>query len=319
MVERLCGLLEPGLHRLAQLRIQLLRQSVQNPAEVLLVRIARGRDDPRSEGEDRRIGVGITRTPPGAEHGIGEGRYGDRTAAHGRLDHEVASILGAEDKLGIWKLAHAQGQQCRRIAVLGADCQRLDILSALRTRFRRRRRAQAIDDGACNRRQRVRIDASVLDLRTNWPRLITFTDDAEAEVLAEMAYASPPPSRRQLPMLIWVLLIAWIVAVVSLVRFFPKETEARRRLAGLSFIIVPWGLAILSGPFVINHHGVGTDIRAWMMTGQYAALVLSFVVAAVGIVWSRGARRYASAIGVANIILVFLLVSVSVTIIAPGS
>lgn len=120
-------------------------------------------------------------------------------------------------------------------------------------------------------------------------------------------------------MLIWVLLIAWIVAVVSLVRFFPKATEARRRLAGLSFMIVPWGLAILSGPFVINHHGVGADIRAWMMTGQYAALVLSFVVAAVGIVWARGARRYASAIGVANIILVFLLVSVSVTIIDPGS
>ncbi len=120
-------------------------------------------------------------------------------------------------------------------------------------------------------------------------------------------------------MLIWVLLLAWIVALVSVVRFVPRATEARRRLFALSFMIVPWGLALLSGPFVIDHHAVGTDIRAWMVTGQYAALALSFVVAAVGILWARGARRCAAVIAVANIILIFLLVSVSVMIIDPGS
>ncbi len=120
-------------------------------------------------------------------------------------------------------------------------------------------------------------------------------------------------------MLIWVLLLAWIVTLASVVRFFPRATEARRRLSALSFMILPWGLALLLGPFVIDHHAVGTDIRAWMVSGQYAALVLSFVVAAVGIVWARGARRCASAIGLANIILIFLLVSVSVMIIDPGS
>jgi hypothetical protein len=84
-------------------------------------------------------------------------------------------------------------------------------------------------------------------------------------------------------------------------------------------MVVPWGLAILAGPFVIDHHAVGAEIRAWMMTGQYAAMALAFVIATVGIVLARGARLCASAIGVANIIPVFLLVSVSVMIIDPGS
>lgn len=120
-------------------------------------------------------------------------------------------------------------------------------------------------------------------------------------------------------MLIWVLLLVWIGSVVAIVRSFPKTPEVRRRLHALSFMIVPWGLAILSGPFVIDHHAVGPDVRAWMMTGQYAALALLCVIAAVGIVRARGARRCAWAIAVANIILIFLLVSVSVVIIDPGS
>lgn len=120
-------------------------------------------------------------------------------------------------------------------------------------------------------------------------------------------------------MYIGVLLLAWIVSVVVAVRSLPRAPEIRRRLRALSFMIIPWGLAILSGPFVIDHHAVGTKIRAWMMTGQYAAMALLCVIAAVGIVRARGARRCASAIGVANIILVFLLVSVSVMIIDPGS
>ena len=62
-----------------------------------------------------------------------------------------------------------------------------------------------------------------------------------------------------------------------------------------------------------------TDIRERMMIGQYAAVALLCFIAAVGIVRARGARRCASAIAVANIIPVFLLVSVSVMIIDPGS
>lgn len=120
-------------------------------------------------------------------------------------------------------------------------------------------------------------------------------------------------------MFILVLLLVWIVSVVLVVRSFPRAPEVRRRLDALSFMIGPWGLAILSGPFVIDHHAVGMEIRAWMTTGQYAAMALLFVIAVVGIVWARGARRCASAIGVANIIPVFLLVSVSVMIIDPGS
>jgi hypothetical protein len=120
-------------------------------------------------------------------------------------------------------------------------------------------------------------------------------------------------------MLIWVLLLAWIGFVVVVVRSFPKAPEVRRRLYALSFMIIPWGLAILSGPFVIDHHAVGTDIRAWMMTCQYAAMALLCFIAAVGIVRARGARRCASAIVVANIIPVSLLVSVSLMIIDPGS
>ncbi|BAV65341.1 hypothetical protein [Sphingobium cloacae] len=120
-------------------------------------------------------------------------------------------------------------------------------------------------------------------------------------------------------MLIWVLFLVWIGSVVVVVRSFPKTPEIRRRLHALSFMLVPWGLAILSGPFVIDHHAVGPDVRAWMMAGQYAALALLCVIAAAGIVRARGARRSASAIAVANIILIFLLVSVSVMIIDPGS
>ena len=120
-------------------------------------------------------------------------------------------------------------------------------------------------------------------------------------------------------MFIFVLLLVWIVSVVLVARSFPKAPEVRRRLHLVSFMIVPWGLAILSGPFVIDHHAVGMEIRAWMMTGQYSAMTLLFVIAAVGIAWARGARRCASAICVANIIPVFLLISVSVMIIDPGS
>jgi len=120
-------------------------------------------------------------------------------------------------------------------------------------------------------------------------------------------------------MLIWVLLIAWIVFLVFVVRSFPKAAEIRRRLDALLFMIVPWGLAILSGPFVIDHHAVGANIRAWMIAGQYAAMALLFVIAAFGLVRARGARRCALAIVVANIIPVFLLLSVSVMIIDPGS
>ena len=120
-------------------------------------------------------------------------------------------------------------------------------------------------------------------------------------------------------MLIWALLLAWIGSIVVVVRSFPKEPEARRRLHALLFMIIPWGLAILLGPFVTDHHAVGTDIRERMMIGQYAAVALLCFIAAVGIVRARGARRCASAIAVANIIPVFLLVSVSVMIIDPGS
>lgn len=120
-------------------------------------------------------------------------------------------------------------------------------------------------------------------------------------------------------MLVWVLLLAWIASIALAVRSFPRATEVRHRLRALWLMILPWGLAVLSGPFVIDHHAVGTDIREWMTTGQYAAMALLFAIAAVGIVRARGARRCASAIGVANVILVFLLVSVSVMIIDPGS
>lgn len=120
-------------------------------------------------------------------------------------------------------------------------------------------------------------------------------------------------------MLIWVLLLVWIGSVVVVFRSFPETPEIRHRLHALSLMIVPWGLTLLSGPFVIDHHAVGPDVRAWMMTGQYAAIALLCVIAAVGIVRARGARRCASAIAVANIILIFLLVSVSVMIIDPGS
>lgn len=110
-----------------------------------------------------------------------------------------------------------------------------------------------------------------------------------------------------------------VVLVLLVVRSFPRAPEVRRRLRALSFMIVPWGIAIVSGPFVIDHHAVSTEIRAWMITGQYAAMALLLVIAAAGVVRARGARRCASAIGVANIILVFLLVGASVTIIDPGS
>lgn len=120
-------------------------------------------------------------------------------------------------------------------------------------------------------------------------------------------------------MLIWVLLLAWIGSVVVLVRSFPKAPEVRRRLQALSLMIIPWGLAILLGPFAIDHHAVGTQIRERMMIGQYAAMALLCFIAAVGIVRARGARRCASAVAVANIIPVFLLVSVSVIILDPGS
>ena len=120
-------------------------------------------------------------------------------------------------------------------------------------------------------------------------------------------------------MFILVLLLVWIASVVLAVSSFPRALEVRRRLHPLMFMIVPWSLAILSGPFVIDHHAVGMEIRSWMMTGQYSAMTLLFVVAAFGIFWARGARRCASAISVANIIPVFLLISVSVMIIDPGS
>lgn len=120
-------------------------------------------------------------------------------------------------------------------------------------------------------------------------------------------------------MLIWVLLLAWIGSVVIVVRSFPRATKVRRRLQTLSFMIIPWGLAIFSGPFVIDHHAVGTHIRERMMIGQYAAIALLCFIAAVGIVRAHGARLCAWAIGVANIIPVFLLVSVSVIILDPGS
>lgn len=120
-------------------------------------------------------------------------------------------------------------------------------------------------------------------------------------------------------MLVWLLLLAWIASVALAVRSFPRAPEVRHRLRALWFVILPWCLAILSGPFVIDHHAVSTEIRAWMTTGQYAAMVLLFVIAAVGIVRAQGARRCASAISFANFIPVFLLVSVSVMIIDPGS
>ena len=120
-------------------------------------------------------------------------------------------------------------------------------------------------------------------------------------------------------MFICVLLLAWIGSVVIVVRSFPKAPEVRRRLNALLFMIIPWGLTIFLGPFVIDHHAVGTHIRERMIFGQYAAVALLCFIAAVGIVRARGARRCASAIAVANIIPVFLLVSVSVMIIDPGS
>lgn len=120
-------------------------------------------------------------------------------------------------------------------------------------------------------------------------------------------------------MLIWVLLLAWIGSVVIVIRSFPRAPEIRRRLQALSFMIIPWGLAILSGPFVIDHHAVGTHIRERMVIAQYAAMALLCFFAAVGIVRARGGRRCASAIAVANFIPVFLLVCVSVMILDPGS
>jgi len=122
-------------------------------------------------------------------------------------------------------------------------------------------------------------------------------------------------------MLNLVLFLALIVSVsvVFVVRSFPRASEVRRRLRALSFMIIPWGLTILSGPFVIDHHAAGTEIRAWMITGQYTSMALLCGIAAIGIVRARGARRFASVISGANIILVFLLVCVSVTIIDPGS
>lgn len=125
-------------------------------------------------------------------------------------------------------------------------------------------------------------------------------------------------------MLNLILLLALIVSVsvviaVLVVRSFPRAPEVRHRLHALSFMIIPWGLTILSGPFVIDHHAAGTETRAWMITGQYTAMALLFVIAAAGVVRAQGARRCASAIGVANIILLFLLVGASVTIIDPGS
>lgn len=122
-------------------------------------------------------------------------------------------------------------------------------------------------------------------------------------------------------MLNLVLCLASIVfvSVVLVVRFFPRASEVRRRLRALSFMIIPWGLTILSGPFVIDHHAAGTEIRAWMITGQYTSMALLCGIVVIGIVRARGARRCASAIGIASIILLFLWVCVSVTIIDPGS
>ncbi|MBA4222773.1 MULTISPECIES: hypothetical protein [Bosea] len=125
-------------------------------------------------------------------------------------------------------------------------------------------------------------------------------------------------------MLNLILLLALVASVsvviaVLVVRSFPSGSEVRRRLGALSFMIIPWGLMILSGPFMIDHHAAGTEIRGWMITGQFTSMALLCGIAAIGIVRARGARRFASVIGGANIILVFLLVCVSVTIIEPGS
>lgn len=115
------------------------------------------------------------------------------------------------------------------------------------------------------------------------------------------------------------LFLIWGGSIAVAVRSFPRSPEVRRRLNPLWLMIVPWGLAVLSGPLAIDHFAVGDDIRAWMTTGQYAALALIVVIAAVGILRARGARQCALAISFANLLPVFLLVTVDVMIIAPGS
>jgi hypothetical protein len=120
-------------------------------------------------------------------------------------------------------------------------------------------------------------------------------------------------------MLAWELLLSWLAFIVLAILWLPGAPEARRRLRLLWLLALPWGLAILSGPFVIDHHAVSADSRDWMTVCQYGAIALLFALAVACITWARGARQCALAIGLANLIPAFVLVSVSVMIIEPGS
>jgi hypothetical protein len=120
-------------------------------------------------------------------------------------------------------------------------------------------------------------------------------------------------------MLRWGLLIGWIACIVLAIRWFPETSEARRRLHVLWLLVLPWSLAILTGPFVIDHHAVSPQSRDWMTAGQYSAIALLFAVAVASAARARGARPCALAIGLANLIPAYAFVSVSVTIIDPGS
>ena len=74
-------------------------------------------------------------------------------------------------------------------------------------------------------------------------------------------------------MLNLILLLALVASVsvviaVLVVRSFPSGSEVRRRLGALSFMIIPWGLMILSGPFMIDHHAAGTESDRFNRAGR---------------------------------------------------
>jgi len=118
--------------------------------------------------------------------------------------------------------------------------------------------------------------------------------------------------------LLW-LFIIWCVLVLFAIRLFPKAAELRRRMRLFWLLIVPWTLTFLFSPLIIDHHAASDELRGWMLTAQYTAIVLFCAIIAAAIFRASGARESAIAIGAANLVAAIIFIPFNVLVINASS
>ena len=118
--------------------------------------------------------------------------------------------------------------------------------------------------------------------------------------------------------LLW-LFIIWCMLMLVAIRLFPKEAQLRRRMRLFWFLVLPWALTFFFSPLIIDHHAASDELRGWMLTAQYTAIVLFCAIIAAAIFRASGARESAIAIGAANLVAAIIFIPFNVLVINASS